>query len=141
MLNREETRGPGHTNENVATILVVEDETALRELVRHSLQKRNYGVIEAKNGDEGVEVFRKHSKKIQLVISDLAMPGMDGLECRNRILAMEPHVRFLFISGFPDRIVDRHNELLEGCEFLAKPFRLEQLTEKVSRMLSKDAAA
>lgn len=141
MLNLEETRGPVRMNENVATILVVEDETALRELVRHTLLRRNYGVVEAKNGEEGVEVFRKHGKKIQLVISDLAMPGMDGLECRNRILALEPRVRFLFISGFPDRIVDRHHESLEGCEFLAKPFRLEQLTEKVTRMLSKDAAA
>jgi len=128
-------------NENVVTILIVEDEAALLDLVRQYLQKRDYGVLTAKDGGEGVEVFRQHAKKIQLVISDLAMPGVDGLECRQRILALEPNVRFLFMSGFPEQIVGRHEGSLEGCEFLPKPFRLEQLIDKVSRMLPRDAAA
>ena len=131
----------GRENEILATILIVEDEAALLELVRQYLQNRNYGVLTAKDGTEGVEVFRRHAKKIQLVISDLAMPGMNGFECRERILALEPRVRFLFMSGFPEQIVERHRGSFEQCEFLPKPFRLDQLIDKVSRMLSRDAAA
>ncbi|HKF02075.1 MAG TPA: response regulator [Candidatus Sulfotelmatobacter sp.] len=127
--------------EILATILIVEDEAALLELVRQYLQKRNYGVLTAKNGREGVEVFRQHAKKIQLVISDLAMPGMNGLECMERILALEPRVRFLFMSGFPEQIVERHRATFERCEFLPKPFRLDQLLDKVGHLLSRDAAA
>ena len=133
--------GSGRENEVLATILIVEDEAALLELVYQYLQKRNFGVLTAKDGTEGVEVFRQHAKKIQLVISDLAMPGMDGLECMERILALEPNVRFLFMSGFPEQIVERHRASFERCEFLPKPFRLDQLLDKVGRMLSRDAAA
>ena len=125
----------------MSSILIVEDEVALLDLVWQYLQNRKYGVLTAKDGREGVEVFRQHPKKIQLVISDLAMPGMNGLECRERILALEPNVRFLFMSGFPEQIVGRHERSLEGCEFLPKPFRLDQLIDKVGRLLSKDAAA
>jgi DNA-binding NtrC family response regulator len=131
----------GREHELLATILIVEDEAALLELVRQYLQKRNYGVLTAKDGKEGVEVFRQHGKKIQLVISDLAMPGMNGFECMERILAVEPSVRFLFMSGFPEQIVERHRASFERCEFLPKPFRLDQLIDKVSRLLSRDAAA
>ena len=131
----------GREREILATILLVEDETALRELVRQYLQMRNFGVLTAKNGSEGVEVFRQHARKIQLVISDLLMPGMNGFECMERILALEPNVRFLFISGFPEQIVERHRASFERCEFLPKPFRLDQLVDKVTRLLSRDAAA
>lgn len=127
--------------ELLATILIVEDEAALLELVRQYLQRRNYGVLTAKDGREGVEVFRQHAKKIQLVISDLAMPGMNGFECMERILAVEPRVRFLFMSGSPEQIVERHRASFERCEFLPKPFRLDQLLDKVGRLLSRDAAA
>lgn len=140
--SRESTASAsGRENEILATILIVEDEAALLELVRQYLQRRNYGVLTAKNGGEGVEVFRQHAKKIQLVISDLAMPGMNGFECMERILAVEPNVRFLFMSGFPEQIVERHRASFERCEFLPKPFRLDQLIDKVSRILSRDAAA
>jgi two-component system, cell cycle sensor histidine kinase and response regulator CckA len=131
----------GRENEMLATILIVEDEAALRELIQQYLRKRNFEVLAAKDGSDGVEVFRQHAKKIQLVISDLAMPGMDGLECMERILAWEPSVRFLFMSGFPEQIVEKHRASFERCEFLPKPFRLDQLLDRVDRLLSRDAAA
>jgi DNA-binding response OmpR family regulator len=138
----ESTDSASHReNEILATILIVEDEVALLELVRQYLQNRKYGVLTARDGREGVEVFRRHAKKIRLVISDLAMPGMNGLDCRERILALEPNIRFLFMSGFPEQVVGRHQGALEGCEFLPKPFRLDQLLDKVGRLLSRDAAA
>jgi two-component system, cell cycle sensor histidine kinase and response regulator CckA len=135
------TPSSDHATDIPRTILIVEDEAALLELVRQYLQRRNYRVLTAKDGREGVEVFRQHAKKIQLVISDLAMPGMNGLECMERILAVEPRVRFLFMSGFPEQIVERHRATFERCEFLPKPFRLDQLLDKVGRLLSRDAAA
>ena len=131
----------GRQSENLATILIVEDETALRELVRQYLQMRNFSVLTATNGQEAIEVFRQHAKKVQLVISDLVMPGMNGFECMERILAVEPNVRFLFISGFPEQIVERHRASFERCEFLPKPFRLDQLLDKVGHLLSRNAAA
>jgi len=137
----ESTSGSHRENEILATILIVEDEAALLELVRQYLQKRNFRVLTAKDGTEGVEVFLQHAKKIQLVISDLAMPGMNGLECMERILGLESNVRFLFMSGFPEQFVERHRASFERCEFLPKPFRLDQLLDKVGRLLSRNAAA
>jgi PAS domain S-box-containing protein len=124
-----------------ATILVVEDETALRRLICFSLEKRKHKVLAAKDGAEAFEIFRQHAAEIQLIVTDLMMPRMDGLELKQHIAASRPDVKFLFMSGYAEHLVDQHRGSLEGCAFLAKPFLPEELANKVSGLLSGDAAA
>ena len=124
-----------------ATILVVEDETALRRLICFSLEKRKHKVLAAKDGAEGFEIFRQHAPQIQLIVTDLMMPRMDGLELKQQIAALRPDVKFLFMSGYAEHLVDQHRGSLEGCAFLPKPFLPEELANKVSGLLSGDAAA
>jgi hypothetical protein len=124
-----------------ATILVVEDETALRRLVCISLEKRKHNVLAAKDGAEALDIFRQHAAQIQLVITDLVMPRMDGLELRQRIAELRPDVKFLFMSGYAEQLAEQHPGSLEGCAFLEKPFLPEELAHKVSGLLAGDAAA
>jgi len=124
-----------------ATILVVEDETALRRLICFSLEKRKHKVLAAKDGAEAFEIFRQHAAEIQLIVTDLMMPRMDGLGLKQHIAALRPDVKFLFMSGYAEHLLEQHRGSLEGCAFLAKPFLPEELVNKVSGLLSGDAAA
>jgi len=122
-------------------ILVVEDETALRRLICFSLEKRGYVALAAKDGTEALEVFRQHASEIQLVITDLMMPRMDGFALKQQIAALKPNTRFLFMSGYAEQILEQNRGSLEGCAFLEKPFLPEELANKVRDMLAGDAAA
>jgi two-component system cell cycle sensor histidine kinase/response regulator CckA len=122
-------------------VLVVEDETALRRLLCISLQKRNYRVIAAKDGLDAVEKFRQHANDIQVVVSDLMMPRMDGFELREQISALRPDMKFLFMSGYAEHIVERGQKSLEDCVFLEKPFLPEELANKVRCLVLGESAA
>jgi PAS domain S-box-containing protein len=122
-------------------VLVVEDEIALRRLLCISLQKRNYKVIGAKDGLDAIEKLHQHSNEIQIVVSDLMMPRMDGFEMRQQISAFRPDIKFLFMSGYAEHIAENHQNLLEGCAFLEKPFLPEELANKVSGLLKGESAA
>jgi CheY-like chemotaxis protein len=124
-----------------ATILVVEDETALRRLICFSLEKRKHTVLEAKDGVEAVEIFRQHAAQIQLIVTDLMMPRMDGLELKQHVAALRPDVKFLFMSGYAEHIVEQHRASLEDCAFLEKPFLPKELADKISGLLAGSAAA
>jgi len=121
------------------TILIVEDETSLRRLLCLCLEKRNHTVLAAKDGLEALEVFRERAADIDLVVTDLVMPRMDGLELRNRVLALRPDVKFLFMSGYAEHILEQHPS--EGCLFLEKPFLPEELAKKVASLMAGDVAA
>lgn len=124
-----------------ATVLVVEDETVLRRLISFSLEKRNLRVLAARDGWEALEIFRQHAARIRLVVTDLIMPHMDGLELKKQILASRPNMKFLFISGYAEPMMEENRDLLQGCAFLEKPFLPEELALKVNRLLAGDAAA
>jgi two-component system cell cycle sensor histidine kinase/response regulator CckA len=139
----ESGTGTSHAVEHTrpATILVVEDETALRRLICFSLEKRKHAVLAAKDGAEALEIFRQHSAQIQLIVTGLMMPRMNGPELKLHIAALRPDVKFLFISGYAEHIVEQHRALLEGCAFLEKPFLPEDLANIVSGLLAGSAAA
>ncbi len=124
-----------------AAILIVEDETILRRLLCLALQKRQHVVYAAKDGLEALDVFREHDREIQLIITDLMMPHMDGIELKNRISALRADVKFLFMSGYAEQVLEQHPGALEGSAFLEKPFLPEELANKVGEMLVPDAAA
>jgi CheY-like chemotaxis protein len=124
-----------------ATVLVVEDETALRRLLCMSLERRKHKVLAAKDGAEALELFREYASQVQLIITDLMMPRMDGLALKQNIAALNPQVKFLFMSGYAEEIVEQHRGSLEGCGFLEKPFLPEELADKVSQLLAGVVAA
>ena len=123
------------------TILVVEDETALRRLLCMSLERRGYKLFAAKDGAEAIEIFRQHADHIDAVVSDIMMPHVDGFELKQRIAAMSPDMKFLFMSGYAEEIVEQRQSVLQGCAFLEKPFLPDELSDKVRDLLKGKAAA
>jgi two-component system, cell cycle sensor histidine kinase and response regulator CckA len=136
-----------HANEqpqpqtNPATILVVEDESALRRLICTSLERRNHNVLSAKDGAEGLALFRQNAAVIQIVVTDLMMPRMDGLELKQQISSLKPNIKFLFMSGYAEQVLEQHHGFLNGCAFLEKPFLPKELAERVDKLLGGEAAA
>jgi two-component system, cell cycle sensor histidine kinase and response regulator CckA len=123
------------TPRGTETVLVVEDEGAIRALMRHILAGYGYSVLEAARGDEAVRVVESHAGPIHLLISDVVMPGIDGRVVAERVAARHPAVRVLFISGYMDDAVVRHGILQEEVNFLQKPFSPVALAHKVREVL------
>ncbi len=122
-----------------ATILVVEDETALRRLICLSLERRGYKVLAAKDGAEAIEICQRSPSQIHLVLSDIMMPHVNGLQLRERAATLCPDAKFLFMSGYSEEIVE--NLWAQGCAFLEKPFLPDELVGKVRELLKGEAAA
>jgi PAS domain S-box-containing protein len=118
------------------TILVVEDETTVRNVVVRSLRSRGYEVLEAKHGEDALLVAERHNAPIHLIVTDVVMPNMSGTELFQLLRGWYPRMRVLFISGYAKSAIPP--EALEegkGASFLAKPFTIEQLLNEVQRMI------
>jgi two-component system cell cycle sensor histidine kinase/response regulator CckA len=122
------------------TVLLVEDEDAVRATAREALESSGYTVIEARNGVEALEVAKAYPRPIHLLISDVVMPHMGGGELAQKLAAVRPGVRVLFISGYPDDALVEHGVAEQGCELIPKPFALSGLTRKVREILDAPAA-
>ncbi len=118
------------------TILVVEDDHTVRQVVVETLANYGYHILEATNGSEALEIYSLNSHKIDLVISDVVMPQMDGREFRKKILQTNPNCKFIFMSGYTDTTIMNFDEL-QSVEYLQKPFKLTELLRKVRSMFSK----
>ena len=121
------------------TVLLVEDEPALRAVVARSLTHFGYQVLEAPDGPTAVRICETHDGQIDLLISDVVMPVMGGRMVADAVLAVRPGVRVLFISGYADDAVVRHGVLHEQVAFLQKPFTPETLARKVRTVLDGDS--
>jgi two-component system cell cycle sensor histidine kinase/response regulator CckA len=121
------------------TILLVEDEEGLRGLNARGLTSRGYTVLQAANGFEAVEAFDSHFGKIDLVVSDVVMPEMDGPTLLTKLRSRDPTVRIIFVSGYAEEAFEKN--LPQGekytYNFLAKPFTLKQLVGAVKETMSK----
>ena len=117
------------------TILFVEDEENVRELVSEYLKARGYTILEAGDGVAALELAEKHAGAIQLLITDVVMPKLSGRELATRISAKRQGLKVLYISGYTDDSVFRHGVLEGGMSFLQKPFNLKALAEKVRDIL------
>jgi signal transduction histidine kinase/ActR/RegA family two-component response regulator len=116
------------------TVLVVEDEEAVRGLARRILADGGYEVLEAADGAAAIELCERHDSEIHLVLTDMVMPGMGGLELADRLLARRPELRLVVMSGYTERAVDKH-DLDARLDFLQKPFSAAALTTKVREAL------
>jgi two-component system cell cycle sensor histidine kinase/response regulator CckA len=119
------------------TILVVEDQAALRELVRRVLEQNGYRVLEAPNGEQAVRVAESSGRPIHLVITDVVMPGMNARAMAERIRGVWPAVRVLYMSGYHDDDVMLQSLATAKVDFLQKPFLPYDLAEKVRVVLER----
>jgi two-component system, cell cycle sensor histidine kinase and response regulator CckA len=119
------------------TILLVEDEEFVREVTYLVLQAAGYRVLPARNAHEASELFARHRHEIQLLLTDVTMPGMTGREFAAKVRSEEPSLATIFMSGYPEM---PDENLQERMFCLFKPFSMEMLTRKVSEVLSSQPA-
>ena len=118
------------------TILLVEDEEAVRSFAARALKLRGYNVIEAAGGEEALEIVRSARTPIDLIITDVVMPNMDGPTLVRHVRKLKPEIRIIFMSGYAEEAFRRNDEKAEELHFLPKPFGLKQLAAKVKDVLS-----
>ncbi|MBE2214101.1 MAG: PAS domain S-box protein [Opitutaceae bacterium] len=118
------------------TVLLVEDETVVRALVRNLLTRSGYRVLDAASGPRAIELWNENGREVDLLISDLVMPdGMSGYELAEYLRRERPSLRVVFTSGYSPEMVRRDSPLGAGVAFLAKPFDLDDLTRTVRDVL------
>jgi two-component system cell cycle sensor histidine kinase/response regulator CckA len=118
------------------TILLVEDEEAVRSFAARALRMRGYHVLEAGGGEEALEIVQKDEAEIHLLITDVVMPNMDGPTLVRHVKALKPGLAVIFMSGYAEEAFRRNDQNSEDIHFLPKPFGLKQLAAKVKEVLS-----
>ena len=117
------------------TVVLVEDEPLVKNLVGEVLRKRGYQVMEFIDGREALARTKRHSGVIHLLVTDVVMPGMSGIELARHLALGRPEMRVLFISGYTDDLVGRQGVLQPGRAFLQKPFTPDALLRKLRELL------
>jgi two-component system cell cycle sensor histidine kinase/response regulator CckA len=120
------------------SVLVVEDEDAVLELTHNMLDDLGYNVLSAGSPDEALHLAEKHDGKIDLLITDVIMPGMNGKDVADRIRQARPGIKLLYMSGYTANVIANRSMLNPGVHLLSKPFSIQQLSVKVRRALEKD---
>jgi len=118
------------------TILLVEDEEAVRSFAARALRMRGYNVLEAGGGEEALEIVKRDGDKIDLVITDVVMPNMDGPTMVRHVKQLKPDMEVIFMSGYAEEAFRRNDQTSENIHFLPKPFGLKQLAAKVKEVLA-----
>jgi two-component system, cell cycle sensor histidine kinase and response regulator CckA len=117
-------------------MLVVDDEEMVRRLAARILLGEGYHVLEAGGGQEAIQTLQRAFQRIDLVVTDVAMPGLGGRQLGDTIYRCWPKVRVLFMSGFPAHRIVEEGALDPASPFLQKPFTRDQLTRKVRDVLA-----
>jgi two-component system, cell cycle sensor histidine kinase and response regulator CckA len=134
-----EELSPAKTSDNETdgseTILLVEDEESVRELVRITLVARGYKVLEAEDGEAGLRVAESFKERIDILITDVMMPGIGGRDLAKRLLALRPGISVLYLSGYTEDTVTNQGASGPATAFLQKPFSLQNLARKVREIL------
>ncbi len=118
------------------TILLVEDEEAVRSFAARALRMRGYNVLEASGGEEALEIVKAGETEIHLLITDVVMPNMDGPTMVRHVKELKPELAVIFMSGYAEEAFRRSDQSSEDIHFLPKPFGLKQLAAKVKDVLS-----
>jgi two-component system cell cycle sensor histidine kinase/response regulator CckA len=118
------------------TVLLVEDEEAVRSFAARALRMRGYNVLEASGGEEALEIVQNTANVIHLIITDVVMPNMDGPTMVRHVKALKPTLPVIFMSGYAEEAFRKNDQSSEDIHFLPKPFGLKQLAAKVKEVLS-----
>jgi len=121
-------------------IVVVEDEAQVRELATRLLKKQGYRVTSFANGGEALLALEQDPERIDLLVTDVVMPGMNGLALAQKLAAARPDLRVLFTSGYTEDVIVRHGILDKSIQFLPKPYTLASLATRVREVLDAPAA-
>jgi DNA-binding NtrC family response regulator len=122
------------------TILLVEDEPIVRSLLREVLERAGYQVLACERPEDGIAECRSHIGKIDLLLTDVVMPGMNGKEMASHILEMMPELSVIFMSGYTEHVLVNDGILDAKIEYLQKPFSLQTLRQRLERVLSTQPA-
>src|SRR5437660_8213523 len=117
------------------TVLLLEDEDGVRALIRHMLHKQGYTVLEAKRGEDAIQLCRHHEGSIHLLLADVVLEQMSGREVAEQLSLMRPEMRTLYISGYTDDAIVHHGVLSHEMPSLPKPFTAEGLIRKVRQVI------
>jgi len=123
------------------TILLAEDETEVRELVREALRRGGYAVLEARDGAEALRLAENYGGAIHLLITDVVMPNLGGPELAARLSASRPGLKIIYMSGYSEFIAAGHGGISPFAYFLQKPFALELLGRKVREVLDETSVS
>jgi signal transduction histidine kinase/CheY-like chemotaxis protein len=130
-----ETRWPELTLEPTPrgseTLLLVEDQDEVRELARDILEQHGYTVLDARDGDSAWQLFEAHRDRIDLLLTDVVMPGPSGRVLADKVTAARPDMKVLYMSGYTDQAIVHHGVLEQGIAYLEKPFSIDSLTRAV----------
>jgi PAS domain S-box-containing protein len=133
--SRDPIAGGFQVPRGTETILLAEDEQGVRSMIRLALEASGYTVLEARNGDEALNVCRQHTTPIHLLVTDVVMPGMSGRQLADLVAGLRPNLKVLYLSGYTDDAIVRHGVLESGMAFLQKPFLPTVLVRKVREVL------
>lgn len=124
-------RQPTGTTGGPKTILMVDDEGSVREMLCAFLRHQGYAVLEAGDGSEALAICARHGGRIDLIVTDVMMPQMRGTELAERLLSSRPQTKVIFISGY----IRGHDLMDPRVTFLRKPFQIEDLAQKIHQLL------
>jgi len=123
------------------TILLVEDDPVIHRLTRNFLQRHGYHVYEANTGEQALGVWREHANEIDLLLTDMVMPGdVSGRQLAVRLLSEEPSLKVIYTTGYSVDAMDSDHPMEEGLNFLAKPYSPEKLAQTIRRSLDSETA-
>jgi CheY-like chemotaxis protein len=128
-------QGPTKEAGGTETILVVEDESSVRTMAVLALEKHGYEVLQAESGKKALGIIEKQSGPIDLLLTDVVMPGMSGRELAEALSLQHPSLKVLYQSGYTDDAIIRHGILKEKVAFLQKPYTPLSLVKKVRQVL------
>ena len=138
---RETSDEPAEVVAHGETILLVEDETSVREPAAEYLAQSGHKVLRAANGPEALALAQKHAGKIDLLLTDLVMPHMSGVELSEKIVSMHPETKVAFMSGYSRDLLSNPAQLQPNCVLLKKPFQLKALGQCIRQLLDRRNAA
>jgi PAS domain S-box-containing protein len=132
----EANRLPIPAERGVETILLVEDQKAVRGFTKAALEKSGYHVIEASSGDDALAIAQQHPGPIHLLLTDVVMPGMNGRELSEHLKELRPNLKVLFVSGYSADVIAHRGVVERGVALLSKPFSSAELAAKVREVLA-----
>jgi len=117
------------------TVLLVEDNDQVRRLSEAILRRLGYSVLTAEDGPDALAVLEAHEDRVDLLLTDVVMPEMNGKELYDKLVVQRPDLRVLFMSGYTDEVIAHRGVLDEGTAFIQKPFTMENLGGKIRVVL------
>ena len=131
------TAAPGRGHE---TILLVEDETAILKITKRILEIYGYQILAASTPDKAIRVAQEHTGEINLLITDVVMPGMNGRDLAQNLISLYPGLKCLFMSGYTGNVIARYGVVDESTYFIQKPFSKQSLAAKVREILDEGSS-